>query len=89
MSYIQVYVTCITVMNTLVPLIEAGGDHSNDHLPGHGGLAVPLQNHLPVVAALREDCTGAHTHPGGVLPNTDRVATVGDAGLLVAQVSIP
>ena len=72
-----------------MPLGEAGGNHSNDCLPRHGGRAVSLQYHLPVVAAEREDCRGSHTHPRGVLSDADRAAIAGDVCFGVAEVAVP
>ena len=69
--------------------MEAGRHHSNDGLPGHGGLPVLLQDHLPVVVAMREDSVGPHTHPGGVLSNTHRVASIGDVGPRMTLVRVP
>ena len=72
-----------------VPLVEPGSDDTNDSLPGQRGCSVFLQDHLPVVAAMGEDGVGTHTHPGGVLPNTDCVASIADVGFRVTLVRVP
>ena len=72
-----------------MPLLKPGRDHSNDNLSGQGGLSVFLQHHLPVMAAMREDCVGSHTHPRGILSDADRVASVADVGLWVMLVRVP
>ena len=71
------------------PLVEPGSDDTNDNLPGQRGCSVFLQDHLPVVAAVGEDSVGTHTHPGGVLPNTDCVASIGDVGSRMTLVRVP
>lgn len=67
----------------------AAADDPNHHLSGHGGRAVAIQDHLPVVAAVGEDGVGPHAHPGGILTNAHGVAIVADLSLRVFEVSIP
>ena len=74
---------------SLVPVVVAAGDYTNDNLPGHGGGAVAVQHNLPVVLPVREHCIGTHTHPECILPNANCVAIVADASPGVLQVGIP
>ena len=67
----------------------AAVDDANHHLPGHGGGAVSVEDHLPVVATVGEDRVGPHAHPRGVLADAHREAIVADPSFWVFQVVIP